>query len=445
MLDVTELQRIAYNSNSVQKKLLIEIEGLPMIESWQIYEESMTVHECLIEGKNVEFVGCISTEFSIDIKGIATNVKNKAINVKIVHIRQGETTYKEEDVIPLFSGIIDSAKMQGGKPVRHIVAYDKLYTIGQKDVSTWYKNLKFPCDLLTIRTSLLEYLGLESVETELVNDAITVQKQYDPKLLKGLSVLKAICQINGCFGIINREGLFEYRYLKQDDERIIDNEFDFHKKVIHEEFYVKPFERVQIRASENVDGVTVGDGAEGSNKYIIQANMWAYKLNEQTTRTIATNIYNKIKNIAFYPCDTDNNGLPFIECGDTVKYAYSNPELPANSNTFIVLNRELSGIQALRDKYKADGEEEASEYITDLQTQIDTIKQSGGGSLPEDVVTFEDLEDYPTFEETYDLISEEVNDLETPTGFNIISCYTLPSIRKPDTIYLIRGNVIFME
>ena len=52
--------------------------------------------------------------------------------------------------------------------------------------------------------------------------------------------------------------------------------------------------------------------------------------------------------------------------------------------------------------------------------------------------------DYFTQAETIDEVSEQVNDLQTPTGFTIQSVYSLPSVRNANTVYLIQGGVVIL-
>lgn len=429
MLTVTQTQIDEYNANSVHKTLRLYFpENARTISASNIKGESLEINEALFKQKNVEFVGCISSEFKITIYNFYESIKNKPVEV---YIKTDDTAE-----IPLFKGIVYSAvtKRSNGRRQTDIVAYDALYTLGQKDVATWYKGLTFPITIKNFRDSLFTYLNFTQETVTLPNDNIQIAKQYDPQILQCLNVLKALCQFNGCFGIINRSGNFDYRFIEKDSQQMdISNEFTFAKAVSCEEYYVKPFGRVQIRESEKDAGVTVGDGGATSNKYIIQANMFAYKLETATLTTVATNIYNAVKGIAFYPCNTDNNGLPFVEVGDRVKYTLSNSRSQGDLvyNTYVLANRTLSGIQSLRDKYSADGDEESSEFISDLQTQIDTIAQSGGGG---------DMSDYYTKEETDEAISEAIE----VEGQQIVSVQTLPAQREENTVYCVRGDITIM-
>lgn len=415
----------------------------------------MSLSEGLVNSNSIEFVGCIASKFKIKVNNLKEDIKGKKISVKT------HTDGTEEEPIPLFNGIVDSAVKQSNKRVKEITAYDELYTKGQIDVAAWYKSLPFPVTLLYIRNSLFEYIGLEQVETSLPNDDILIDKKYDPSTLQALPVIKAICQINGAFGIINREGLFDYRILGAIDDGLypgfypgpdafpgvslgslgLDNidptDFSFYKSVSYEEFEVKPVDKITIRQSEDQAGVTYGSG---DNNYIIQGNMFTYGFSKDVLLQIAENIYPNIQGFSYHPFTSENNGLPYLECGvDAASYMMidfdateETGEMVYKRQNFYILNRELTGIQALKDSYSAKGEEYQSEFITDLQTQIDLIKKKQGMSQ-------QDIEKYLD-ENYYD--KEYIDNMELGGGLQAESVKTPPS--NPDlenTIYFIQGEV----
>ena len=200
-----------------------------------------------------------------------------------------------------------------------------------------------------------------------------------------------------------------------------------------------------IRQSEEDNGVTYGTG---DNNYIIQANIFTYGLSDAVLTQIAKKVYRNVKGVSFRPFKSINNGLPWVECGlDAVTYYVTDPtgtgvmkmsdsKEEQNVTSFYVFDRELKGIQALSDSYSAQGDEYQSEFITDLQTQIDTLKkkQSSGITKPE-------MEDYAySRDEIDDMLanSEPGGDGGTP----IVSVKVLPE--KPDlnVIYLVEGEVV---
>lgn len=457
-MNVSNATKLAYKETSIHKTLTISFPELGLtIPHSQIYGESMTLKESILEKNSIEFVGCIASMFTIQVHGINEDLKGKKISVSI-------KTDDTED-IPLFNGIVDSAVKQSNKWYKKITAYDELYTKGNIDVSSWYNSLQFPISLKNLRDSLFERIGLTQVEITLPNDTVEIEKKYQPKTLKSLNVIKAICQINGVFGIINRNGLFEYRILATEIITVdkpypstvlfpstglfpanptvaisvaentasgIEAEmFAFYKKVDYEEFLVKPVDKITIRQDENDSGITYGDG---TNNYIIQGNMFAYGLSDEILTTIAGNIYQNVKGLSYHPFTSDNNGLPFIECGlDVVSYYmidYGNKTRTSENSSiknFHVFNRELKGIQNLKDNYGANGEEYQTEFVTDLQVSLDLISQKEQKN--ED--RFSDFED-------------RIIALENGSGggFNVVSVDEIPSTTDLNTIYLVRGVVV---
>lgn len=447
---VNEETKKAYSGSS-DKKLNIVFPELSLnIPMSQIYNQSMNLVEMLIDSDNIEFVGCIASKFEIQLSGIFQNIKGKKIEVSI--------NADDTEEIPLFKGIVDTAERQTNRNYKKIVAFDELYTKGNIDVAGWYNGLSFPLSLKSVRDSLFLYVGIEQTEIELPNDNILVNKIDISNSLKAINVMKAICQINGAFGIINRQGLFEYRILKEpkskrgafpgltlfppfypgviyeeDGNKVEVKDVPFYKKVDYEEYTVKPVEKVTIRQTDSDVGVTYGNG---TNNYIIQGNMFTINLSEDTLRTIAQNVHTNISNIEFVPFSSDNSGYPFVEVGlDAVSYYSYNFEASARARsndvytkkTFHVFKRTLSGIQALKDNYEAQGEEYQSEFITDLGMRIESVKQDVGRQIETKLPEF-----------TY--TKAEINEM-FGNQLRVLSVSALPANPQPNTLYLIQGEV----
>lgn len=466
-MNVSDNIKKAYKENSITKYITLQ---LPEIEreigTSQVYEESMYLCESILEKENIEFVGCIASKFSIKVHDLKDDIKGKKI-VALIH-----TEGTEDEPIQLFNGIVDSAVKQSNRLIKEIIAYDELYTKGNIEVSSWYNSLAFPISLKDLRDSLFKYIGITQEEKALPNDDILVQKQYDPKSLQALSVIKAICQINGAFGIINRDGNFEYRILGKISnpypsmylfpstnlfpanpvvavataERIASEiqaeNFSFYKKVNYEEYEVKPVDKLTIRQNENDAGVTYG---AGTNNYIIQGNMFAYGLDASTLKNVAANIYQNVQGFSYHPFTSENNGLPFLECGkDAVSYTMidyensTNDNIAYNQQEFYILNRELTGIQALRDSYGANGEEYQTEFVTDLQTQIDVVKQNVKQEVENTINDYDFSDKFADFTYDKDYLDEQFNSI---SQLKVLSVAALPENPDANTIYLIQGEV----
>lgn len=457
MINVSEETKLAYMSDVSKKRLRVYFpDFLRSYGNESIKSESFKLTESLSTRDSIEFVGCISTSMEVDIYGISENVKGKRIEVYI--------SADDTEEIPLFKGFVDSAVINSDKMFKKITAYDALYDKGQRDIAKWYEGLWIGYNRRTlkeIRTLLFGSLGIPVVETSLPNDDIVIEKQYAPTTLQALTVVKSICQINGCCGIVNRYGQFEYRFIVPISKGLYPSAtlfpsadtipghktqahtFPFYNSLKFEEYFVKAMARVQIRESEEDNGYTAG--AEEGNKYIIQGNMFSKGLSGDDKKKMADRILKKLKRTEFFPFEAKNYGLPFVEVGDCVEYVLSADRTGRYAtNSFIVLERTLSGVQLLNDVYNATSTEEQSEFVTDLQAQLDSIKRTGvklENYYDKDAID-EKLEEYMTAEETIEQLEDMVDDMETPTGVNIVSVYSLPSTRNPDTIYLIQGGVI---
>ena len=451
-MNVSEETKKAFLNTSSHKSLKIYFPDLDyLVSKEQIHQETMSLEEALIEGNKVEFVGCVSSGFDIQINGILPNIKNEKIEVSIIA--------DDTEEIPLFKGIVKSAEKQTNRNFKKIVAYDELYTKGEIDLAAWYNSLTFPITLKDFRDSLFAYIGLEQETRNLPNDSMTINKEYAPTQLRAISVIKAICQINGAFGIINRYGKFEYRILatakgksaypgltlfpgsatypgiSTDTGEVISvKDVAYYKKVDYEEYSVKPVEKVTIRQTDSELGVTYGNG---TNNYIIQGNFFTLNKGSDELLTVARNVHGAIAGVEFLPFTAENSGYPFVEVGlDGVSYYSYNFEASARARnadiytrkTFYVFKRTLSGIQALKDVYSAQGEEYQSEFITDVSTQVEQIKQNLGVEVNNQLQV-----SIPKFTYT----KEEVDNMT----LKVVSVKEVPTTWQPNTIYLIQGEV----
>lgn len=394
-MEVSEAVKAAYQNNSIVKHVTISFpdSSVPDITLDRIYFETMKLYESVLENESLEFVGCIASKFSIQAYGVSDDIKGRYISV-MVH-----TDGTEDEPITIFSGVVDSAVLAANKKYKEITAYDELYTKGETDIANWYKTQKFPMTLKEFRDGLFEYLSITQVECELPNDQMTVKKSYDPQSMKALGVIKSICQINGVWGIINRNGKFEYRFPPQSSAKNTE-QIDFYKDVEHEEFVTKKIGEVIIRQSDNDEGGASnkesGDATKpklkgarassdsengedsGTSKYIIVGNMFTKDMKKDELDQVAENIYNTVKDFSYQPFDTDNNGLPWVECGvNYVSYSMLTDDSYEDyeDRTFFVLKREMTGIQTMRDRYSAEGEQYLSEFVTNIDAQIGMLEQ----------------------------------------------------------------------
>lgn len=328
-----------------------------------IDKDNFSLKESLCNADSMEFVGCIASSLKVAIYNISDNVKGEEITVSI---KAGNT-----ETIPLFKGFVDSVEIDADSRFKTIIAYDALYNAGQVDVASWYARLALPMTLGDIRQSLMSYVGLTEVEgTELPNDDVTIYRTLEnPDTIQALTVIKSICQLNGACGIINRDGEFEYRYVQTSMLNVYS--LPFFEKLKYEEYYCNAIQRVQIRQMEEDAGVST---SYYGNKYIVQANMFAYELATDVLYQIANNILEKINGFTYHPMRSLQNGLPFVEVGDTIEYVVSSAGYGVD--TFLILSRTLTGIQFCRDTFESRGTQNQSEYISDVEAEVTVLRRT---------------------------------------------------------------------
>lgn len=400
MLKVDDKTEKAYKSDGVHKTLHVYFPDLNItVSNDQIVKGSFKLSEGIQSGPDIECVGCIASSMQIKIYGLTDSIiKGSKVEVSI---KTNETSY-----IPLFNGIVDSSKKEANRKFKTIIAYDYLYTLSDKDVTDWY-NSRSSMTIKELTYQLLGHVGLnydiESIETMVNGDVTAIfAKKRKAKDLSALKLLKNICQINGCFGRINRNGVFVVLYLKinpyykpedlipsiytfpdlhgiypsyNDGSQTESNILNFYEKVEYEDYVVRPIDKVIFRESLNDEYLaTYGDG---DNKYIVQGNIFVYDMDSNTMNSMAEKLYNAIHGLYYTPFTASNNGLPFMECGDSVVYTditYNNIQSDSNKIQFYIFKRTLSGEQFLRDSYEAEGDEYQKEFVTDISNSLEEIR-----------------------------------------------------------------------
>lgn len=377
MLNVSQAVKTAYANPSSEKQLIVYFPEIDVtVDPNTIYSESFSLSEVIMDSDSIEFVGCNPSKIQVQIQDFGIDVKGRKIQISVI------TSDTEQEPVPLFEGIVDEVTQQSNKRIKEIVAYDILYTKGNTDIAQWYIS-KFSTDWqdgVTIgdfRAALFTYLDIEVEDITLVNDDIIFYKQYSPVNLKALDVIKYTCQINGAFGIINREGKFEFRILSPIIS-LTPVHVGFYKEIDYQEFTVKPVDKLTIRQSDLEEGVTVGTGV---NNYIVQGNFFTLNLEPDILEGIAANLYPVIEGIAYRPYKVTQVAYPWLECGDVVEYdvydfeaSQTQGEDVYTAMQFYIFERYIKGIQAFRDEYEAQGEEYQTVFITNINAQIDTLR-----------------------------------------------------------------------
>lgn len=373
-----------FKKDSIDKQLTIETDDkTTKITNVELHQEQFELTESICSESELTIGSCEAAVLKFTVSNIFLPMKDKMMTVKTVIDNNTANPFQ----IGRYKVYSDTPTADRTK--RDIVAYDSLYDVINADVARWYNTLLPEKDSTTtmkaFRDSFFGYFGIEQADVQLVNDDMKVEKTVEPEELSGATVLNCICEINGCFGHIGRDGKFHYIYLEQEIQGLYprndlypaDDLYPREPKSTriskslyisaqYEDFLVKTIDKLQIRKEEDDIGVIVGSG---TNAYVIQDNFLVYGKGSEELTGIANNIYEKIRGIIYRPFSADCKGNPCIEVGDAVR-------LPTRYEIIesYVLKRTLKGIQALRDEYEATGEEYRSTQVNSVHKSIIQLK-----------------------------------------------------------------------
>lgn len=370
------------------KQIKIAFSG-GIITNSDMQQGSFNLSESLCSESNLRFGSCEASILKFRVHNVFSPLKGETLTVS--EILDGLIDE------PFSYGIykVDSDKATVDREYRDVVAYDSMYEILNADVAEWYNGF-FPekseseeetvLTLKDFRNSFFEHLGIEQEEITLANDGMVVEKTVEPEQLSGKQVINAICEINGCFGHIGRDGKFKYVHLETGEEwlfpsaNLYPSESLFPKEgdsyllntsryippATYEDYVTEKITGIVIRQEENDIGGQVG---EMDNAYVIQDNFLVYGKGNDELLTIGNNILSVIKDIAYRPFSTKAKGNPCVEVGDAIRINSKTQRIDS-----YVLQRTLTGVTNLRDEYSADGEKKQPTEVNSLSRSIQQIK-----------------------------------------------------------------------
>ena len=359
---------------------IVSSDGNVNITNSEIHYEQFELKESLCSQSELTFGACEASQIKFKISNVFTSMVGMQLAVT--------TTLEGQKDAPFSFGKyrVVSDKPTADRRYRNVTAYDTMYDILNAEVSRWYNSLAFPMKLRAFRYSFCAYVGVEQEEITLVNDDMVIEKTIDPEELSGKTVIEAICEINGCFGHIGRNGKLRYVVLEQmieglypaDDLYPSDDLYpadpmgttevsrSHYISCQYEDFICQHVDKLQIRQEENDIGAISGTG---DNCYIIEDNFLVYGKSAADLQTIADNVLSVIGVVWYRPAQVEARGNPCLEVGDGILLHTTREDV----YTYI-LQRTLKGIQALRDSYTAEGEEYRTGQVNSLQKQIIQLK-----------------------------------------------------------------------
>lgn len=373
--------RDLYNQDSVEKQMTIAFDG-GEITNTELYSESFELTESLCSESELRFGSCEASVIKFKIANTIDSLLNKWLTVSQILNRQTDTPfqfgkYKVVSDVP-----------SGDRNYRNVTAYDSMYDIINTDVATWYESLTFPITQKEFRDSFFTWLGVEQNEVELIHDDMEIEKTISATSISGKDIITAVCELNGVFGRINRQGSFTYISLADKIELYpsvelypsntlypIDGPYNTTTETLNKSRYIsceyEDFEtslitKLQIRQEENDIGAVAGDG---TNTYIIENNFLVYGKGPGKLEEIANKTFEKIQDIQYRPMSVTLKGNPCLEVGDAILIHTRSKEVAS-----YILQRTIKGIQSLRDVFDAEGVYEYAEKVNSSQKDVKQLK-----------------------------------------------------------------------
>lgn len=427
-----------YFESSVYKQLNIEVIGSKcVIDNSMREQDTFTLTETLNDGTELKFGSCLPNQISFTAHDIPAGLIGK--NLRPVEILEGN----ENEPFTYGEYKIYSDTPTADRTKRQIVAYDAMYDIINSNVKSWYDGLSFPMTLKAFRDSFFAHLGIEQKETSLVNDSMTVNKtlvttQSDDSsvtaeaTISGKTIIEAICEINGAFGNIGRDGKFEYVILKAITSALYPAEDLYPREDLfpsdantesmtghyitfdYEAFQSQAITQLEIRADDSTAGAIVGTSG---NNYVISGNFLISDKTGAEMKQIANNLLPVIAQAEYTPIKSCTCvGNPCLELGDPIRFNTSREIV----ETYI-LQRTLTGVQSKRDSIVSAGTGTHAMKNPTTRETVEALKRRTH-ILEENAdhlqSTYEDLEDQTSskFEQTANSISAEVDRAQKAEG-----------------------------
>lgn len=364
-----------YDEDSVKKEIKIAWDT-GEIGNTDLHSEKITLTESLCSDDELRFGACEASELKFRISNVFEPLKGKKLSFSSFFTGHADVPFQFGEFT------VDSDTKSADRKYRDITAYDKMHDIINAEVSAWYNSLTFPLTLKAFRDSFCAYIGVEQEDVALINDSMVVEETIKPSELSGQTVIEAICEINGRFGHIGRNGKLQYAKLEPFQKGLYPSTTLFPAKDLfpqkapvlerlskskyiscqYEDFICQTINKLQIRQTENDIGAISGTG---NNCYVVEDNFLVYGKSAEDLQTVADNLYSVIHGVWYRPAQIESKGNPCYEVGDGIVVNTSQDVI----YTYILV-RTLSGIQALRDSYLSEGEEYRSKQVNGVAKSI---------------------------------------------------------------------------
>lgn len=428
-----------YWDSGTDKQMVISVVGTNQkIDNSMLEVGTFALEESLCSESELKFGSCEANCVKFTARNTAGSIAGKTISIE--ETIDGDS----ENSMPYGIFKVASDVPTADRTKRQITAYDAMYDIINADVKAWYAGLSFPMTLKQFRDSFFAYLGIEQSVATLPNDSMTVNKTLvatqtddssvvtEESSISGKTVVTAICEINGCFGNIDRNGKFEYVFLKEITSALYPAEDLYPRDDLfpsdantesmtghyitfdYEDFQSQAITQLEIKTSDDNAGAIVGTAG---NNYSITGNFLVSDKTGAELEQIANNVLPIMAQAAYTPiksCATVGN--PCLTLGEPIRFNTTREIV----ETYL-LQRTLTGVQSKRDSISAQGTQTHSAKVNSIRDTIESVERRTGKlerNADHLLSEYEDLEKNTSskFEQTAESITAEVTRAQKAEG-----------------------------
>lgn len=356
---------------NIDRKLYIAVsdDSLPLYPatnlypSPELYPQHATVIDTIVAGTatlekillddDFKFGNMCSDKFEVDVYAVDD------LSGKYIFAYQIDGTNYNS----LFSGIIESCKLDRIGADRHIIAYDLAFWKRSAEVAPWWTqfwnnqksgNTYTPATLKQLRESLCEYMLLTYEQVTLPNDSITVTKDIDFSSISFGDMLFTICELNCCFPHFNEQAELEFVVINvESTAKSIETNIEG-DHCTFEEYVTNPFGSIAFCDSSESTKQLVG---RGELSYVINNNFLLYTASPTTLNSIGNTMLDYLESFCYTPAE-----VALIVSDLSIKLG---DYLATSRGNFYAFQISYKGSMLVDETIKAVGKQDMGEATTD--------------------------------------------------------------------------------
>lgn len=363
MINVNDTVKNLYSQDSKHISLFIQL-GETTLTNSDFHVESMVLDEVLMAEDQLTFGGCNASRFEITLINPDVTIEKGSV-IKPYLVIDGSTT-------KIWLGEFNVTEIIQAKDslFRGVIALDHMFKFSTF-VTEWYNGLTFPMTLKAFRDSLCNHLGIIQNTTTLPFDSLTINKYYENEEVNAVELIRNICELNGRFGKMDRNGKLSYIALSSVIVDSLDVTNQLKSQPTYFSFVTNAIDGVKIVDS---DGTFYRKPDTSQNAYCFTNNRLLYGRTRSELDTIITKLMDNVNidAVTYQPTsELKIKGMPYLETGDKVHFTSKG----TNIYTY-VFKRQIRGIQALTDTIRSEGNLDLQYNDNSILNQLANLNRS---------------------------------------------------------------------